>query len=379
LYDYSQNQDPYSEVFEYVSKDSFKPFDIKNGPLVRFALLKVDESTFVFYSNLHHIIFDGWSYKVLKRDIMAFYNAFKNSEKPMLPELRIQYKDFTIWHLKTVKEDDYIKQKNFWKNQFQGEIPELNLNFANKRPNLKTHNGSMLTYLIQGDTFKSFIDLTNTTGTTPFLNLLGIASMILYRNSLQKEIIIGSPVSGRIHPDLDDQVGFYVNTLPIKILLEEEKTYSNLIKTIKETVLNCFDNQSYPFDVLLEDLNQGKDLSRSPLFDIMLTLNEYEGINENSIKEGQFNEEKTISKYDLLFEFDLFENNLQCRFTYNTDLFEKPDIEKLIEDFKNLLNKVSENQTQTLNDYLNLIISQEELSEQEDFLNAIISEISEEF
>lgn len=379
FYDFSQNQKPYDEVFDYVYKDSFLPFDVKNGPLVRFALLKVDESTFVFYSNLHHIIFDGWSYKVLKRDVMAFYNAFKNDEKPELPELRIQYKDFTLWQLKTVKGDDYQKQKTFWQNQFQGEIPQLNLNFTNKRPNLKTYNGSTLTYLIDGDAFENFKELTKTTGTTPFLNLLGIASIVLYRNSLQKEIIIGSPVSGRIHTDLDDQVGFYVNTLPLKIVLEEEKTYQDFIETIKETVLACFDNQSYPFDVLVEDLNQGRDLSRSPLFDVMLTLNEYEEINGNFIKSGQYLEEEATSKYDLLFEFDLFENNLQCRSTYNTNLFEKEAIEKLIEDFKKLLKNVAHDQSLTLDECLNSIISEKELCEQEDFLNAIFSEISEDF
>jgi amino acid adenylation domain-containing protein len=379
LYDFTQSKKPYQEVFEYVNKDSFEPFDIKNGPLVRFALLKIDKNTFVFYSNLHHIIFDGWSYKVLKRDVMVFYNAFRNSEKPILPDLRIQYKDFTIWQLKTVEEEDYIKQKTFWKNQLQGEIPQLELNFANKRPNLKTYNGSMLTYLINGDAFENFIELTKKTGTTPFLNLLGIAAMVLYRSSLQKEIIIGSPVSGRVHPDLDDQVGFYVNTLPLRIFLEEDKPYQSFVETIKETVLNSFDNQSYPFDVLLEDLEQGRDMSRSPLFDVMLTLNEYEGINENSIKVGQYTEEEATSKYDLLFEFDLFENNLQCRFTYNTNLFEKYSIEKLITDFKKLLENVSDDQSLTLNDCLNLIISEKELLEQEDFLNAITSEISEEF
>ncbi|MCV9927840.1 amino acid adenylation domain-containing protein [Flavobacterium sp. LS1R49] len=378
-YDFTQSEKPYNEVFDYVYKDSVKPFDIKNGPLVRFALLKVDENTFVFYSNLHHIIFDGWSYKVLKSDVMAFYNAFRNSEKPMLSDLRIQYKDFAIWQLNTVKGDDYANQKTFWKNQFEGEIPQLNLSFANNRPNLKTYNGSLLTYIIDGNAFENFIKLTKTTGTTPFLNLLGIAAMVLYRNSLQKEIIIGSPVSGRIHPDLDNQVGFYVNTLPLKIFLDEEKPYQNFVETIKENVLACFDNQSYPFDVLLEDLDQGRDLSRSPLFDVMLTLNEYEEINENLIRSGQCIEEEATSKYDLLFEFDLFENNLQCRFTYNTDLFEKDTIEKLISDFKKLLENVSDDQSLTLNDCLNLIISEKELLEQEDFLNAIISEISEEF
>ncbi|WP_426094738.1 amino acid adenylation domain-containing protein [Flavobacterium sp. DSR2-3-3] len=378
-YDFTQSKNPYNEVFDYVYKDSFKPFDIKNGPLVRFTLLKVEEKTFVFYSNLHHIIFDGWSYKVLKSDVMAFYNAFLNSEKPMLPDLRIQYKDFTIWQLKTVKGDDYQKQKTFWKNQFQGEIPQLELNFTNKRPNLKTYNGSMLTYLIDGNAFENFIKLSKTTGTTPFLNLLGIAAMVLYRNSLQKEIIIGSPVSGRIHPDLDHQVGFYVNTLPLSISLEEDQPYQHFVETIKETTLACFDNQSYPFDVLLEDLNAGRDLSRSPLFDVMLTLNEYEEINENVIKDGQYTEEDATSKYDLLFEFDLFQNNLQCRFTYNIDLFDKNDIEDVITGFKKLLENVSEDQSLTLNDCLNLIISEEEFLEQEDFLNAITSEISEEF
>ncbi|MGN7811046.1 amino acid adenylation domain-containing protein [Flavobacterium sp. 22076] len=378
-YDFTKNQNPYKEVFDYVSKDSLEPFDIKRGPLVRFALLKTAENTFVFYSNFHHIIFDGWSYKVLKKDIEVFYNAFKNLEKPLLPDLRIQYKDFTAWQLKTIEGNEYKNQKNFWLNQFQGEIPQLNLSFADKRPNFKTYNGSMLTYLIKEENFESFVKLTNTTGSTPFLNLLGIAAMVLYKNSLQKEIIIGSPVSGRVHPDLDDQVGFYVNTLPLRIFLEEDKTYQDFIETIKETVLSCFDNQSYPFDILTEDLNQGRDLSRSPLFDVMLNLNEYEVINESSIKAGQYAEEETASKYDLLLEFDLFKDNLQCRFTYNTDLFEKKDIEKLIQEFEKLLETVSQDQQYPLINYLNLIMSQEELLEQEDFFSAIISEISEEF
>ncbi|MHA7060179.1 amino acid adenylation domain-containing protein [Aquimarina sp. M1] len=381
--DFREKENKYDLVKSYINSDSHKRFDLEQGPLIRSCLIQVSDDEFIFYYNLHHIISDGWSQGVLAEDVLTYYEAYKNNEKPNLLDLKIQYKDYTIWQNKQVKESGYQFHRSYWIDRFTDDIPKLELSLSNDRPNIKTYNGAMIQKEISPALFDKFKDLTSRTNTTVYMNLLCVTSMLLYRYSYQKDIVIGSPAAGRLHPELKNQIGFYVNTLPQRMILDTNETYLDFLLSTKSEILESFEHQIYPFDALIEELRQGKDLSRSPLFDVMLIVNDLtkqENKFSKEIVEFQSDQENTIrSKYDISFNFDLKEEKILCQFVYNTDLFKRFDIDNLANDFLILLESVIHNESFIIEDYINEILDKEELLEQNYFQDTMTATMSDDF
>jgi acyl carrier protein len=212
-HDFRKETDSKEKAKAYIAADAYRPFDLAKGPLLRAALLQVEEEEYIFYFNMHHIISDGWSLEVLSNEVFTYYETYKAGKEPAIKELRIQYKDYSAWQLAHVNEESFKAHKAYWLNKLSGELPLLDLPAARQRPKVKTYNGHSLSTHIDKTTTGKLKEYTRQHGGSLFMGLLASWNVLMYRYTSQEDIIIGTPVAGREHADLEDQIGFYVNTL----------------------------------------------------------------------------------------------------------------------------------------------------------------------
>ncbi len=344
--DYSKEENKEILLRNYIKEDAVKQFDLENGPLIRAALLKLKDNKYIFYYNIHHIISDGWSLEVLARDVFESYQAYKENKEPSLPKLRIQYKDYAIWYLNQINESQLEEQKSYWLKELREHLSKFEFPTEKKRPSIKTYNGKTYTTYISKEQTHSLKEFSSKSGGSLYMGILSSVRALLYRYTNQKDIIIGSPIAAREHSDLTDQIGFYVNTLAIRNEISDSDTFNELYSKVKETTIKAYNNQQYPFEKLVEDLNINKDLSRSPIFDVMVVL-QNNGKNSDIPNTNQLDEiaktDNLYSKFDLLFTFEERGDYLSLHLEFNTDIYEDRIIKQLIQHFKNMLDEMLNN------------------------------------
>jgi amino acid adenylation domain-containing protein len=358
--DFRKEKDKDKKVKEYIVEEQYKIFDLVNGPLLKASLLQVEDKAYIFYYNMHHIICDGWSMEILTRDLFSYYEAYKNGEKPLLKELRIQYKDYSAWQLAQLKDESFKKHKAFWLENLNGKLPLLTLPGLKPRPIVKTNNGHGLSTYIDDVTGAKLKKYSQENGGSLFMGLLAVWNILLYRYTSQTCIIIGTPVAGREHADLEDQIGFYINTLALRNELSPEDSFHDFYKTVKDNTLKSFSHQIYPFDRLVDDLNLQGDTSRNAIFDLLLALQNNGETAADKIKLGK-EELNHISDlgyipttFDLRINVQEFGDYLSMEMVYNPDVYEREMVEGLMRHYKQLLNALLENPEEKISqiDYL---------------------------
>jgi amino acid adenylation domain-containing protein len=315
-------------IKEQVQSFAAIPFDLKNGPLLKAGLWQMADDKWVFMYVLHHIISDGWSMNILIKELLHYYN----SEPDQLPSLRIQYKDYAVWQQEQLNGELLAAHKEYWLSQFAGELPVLELPADKVRPAVKTYNGRMLHHSINAETSKGIKAFTQEQGGTLFMGLLAAVNALLYRYTGQEDIIIGTAVAGREHADLEDQIGFYVNTLALRTRFNGADTYTDLLSKVKEVTLDAYKYQAYPFDELVDQLDLDRDLSRNALFDVMVVLQNNEMVDTvypGGLKVSGYEEEVETSKLDLIFTFFESGEEIHASIQYNSDIYLAATIERL--------------------------------------------------
>jgi len=325
-------------VKAYISRDASTEFDLRKGPLFRAAILQLSEDKHVFYYNIHHIISDGWSMNILQSDIMAFYEAYRSWTAPDLKPLKIQYKDFAVWQLGNLEKPSFQKHRNYWLKVFSEEIPLLNLPGQKKRPSIKTTNGRTLVTYMSRETTQALKKFCAEREGSLFMGLITMANVVFYKYTLQNEFVIGSPVAGRDHVNLEDQIGFYVNTIALRNDITETDNLETLFSRVRQRVFSAYEHQQYPFDRLVEELELKRDPGRSPVFDVMLLLQNMTGIGrvEEFDPEVIIDQGADKSKYDLSFTFYEKGDQLALYVNFNTDVYETEMISGLMRHFKNV-------------------------------------------
>lgn len=339
--DLQHTEDAPARLTEALEELVVKAFDITNGPLLRAALFQLEARKHIFFFNMHHIISDGWSMGVLIRDVVLYYNALLKGGLPDLPDLTIQYKDYAAWQWKQLSGKNMEAHRNYWLGQFNDDIPLLDLPIAQVRPALKTNHGAMVNGSLPAAVVNSLRDMIKPEGGTLFMGLLAGVKALLYRYSGQEDIVIGSPVAGRDNKELDDQIGFYINTLALRTRFSGTADFKTLYRQVKEVTLAGFKHQLYPFDELVETLNLKRDLSRSALFDVMVAIqnNEEEArtFRLGEVEIAQYPIHHVTSKYDLIFNFTEAAGGVQYTIEYNTDLYTAESIVRMRIHFENLM------------------------------------------
>lgn len=352
---FSEEKNPKEKTYDRIKDDSNIPFDLENGPLIRASLFQTAKDEYIFYLNIHHIISDGWSLEILSRDILFTYEAYSLGQIPNLPNLRIQYKDFTAWQLNQVQDINFNKHREFWKNELSGELPVLELPTSKVPPKTMTYNGYQLRTYIEPNLTKDLKSLSKEFGGSLFIQLLAAWNNLLYRYLNQKDIIIGTLVAGREHPELENQIGYYVNTLSLRNTIIPGESFSDLFKRVKEKTLTTFAHQAYPFDSLLEELNIPRDMSRTPIFDVLLVLHNikeqkktYEELDKDIFDKIQ-DIGPVFSKFPIELEFKELGEYLSFDIKYNADIYDKELIENLIKHYKKLLSEIVRNPQKSIN------------------------------
>jgi amino acid adenylation domain-containing protein len=349
----SHNQDL---LKKYIQKEALTPFDLSEGPLFRVKFLKLAEDRHVIIFNIHHIISDGWSLDVLANDIWGVYEAHvKNHDNP-LPPLKIQYKDYAAWQNDRLDSDEMRKAAAYWHHKFAEPVPVLDLPVDYPRPPVQTYDGRTFRFFLDETLASGLSRLAREQDASLFMVMLALLKTLFHRYTGQRQIIIGSPVAGRPHPDLENQVGFYVNILPLGDTLTGRDRFLTVLEAVKQTTLEAYDHQIYPFDRLVNELDLPRDVSRAPLFDVMLVFQhdvlpqkEPEGIQITPLPI-----DSRVSRFDLTFETAWAGPRIQTGINYNTALFNQETIERLSTHFTTIVESVLENPVSEIKD-LNIL------------------------
>lgn len=335
--------DRQSVVQNYILKDTSAPFNLSDGPLIRAYIFQIEDEEYTLYYNMHHIIGDGWSLNVLTKDIIQIYEDLQNNRTSSLPELQIQYKDYANWQINQLESDISKKHQKYWLDTFSGELPQLNFPTDKKRPKLKTASGNTFSACILSENTQLLKNFAQENGGSIYFALLSVWNILCHKFTGQTDIILGTPVSGRDHADLENQIGFYVNTIALRYQVNEGENFRDVFHKVKENTLKAYAHQEYPFDRIVEDLNISYDASRSSLFDVLFILqNANERPKGNSQIQKAFNEIRELpelnqSKFDMEIGFYEIQDFINCTLTYNTDVYSEWMIKDLLKHFNLLL------------------------------------------
>ncbi|MDR6571357.1 non-ribosomal peptide synthetase, partial [Chitinophaga ginsengisegetis] len=333
---------------QLIATDKQQRFDLSQGPLFRIMLFHFKDDSGLLYANMHHIISDAWSANILVKDLMEYYRAFRKGVAPRLPSLVIHYKDYAVWQQQQLTTPKFKKHQQYWHQQFAGDIPVLDLFAKISRPAIQSHNGYMLTTRINRNLAGKLKARCLRNNVSLFMGIIASLKALFYRYTGQEDMVIGIPATGRNHPDLQEQIGFYLNTLALRTRFSGKDTFEVLLKNVREITLAAYEHQDYPFDLLVEELEQRRDMSRSPLFDVMVILQDPEeapasGGKPDKAKEYVIPAGTAAAKFDLSFDFSQVGEDLDLQVVFNTDIYDVTAITGLIHHYKQLLEQLTTN------------------------------------
>jgi amino acid adenylation domain-containing protein len=336
--------------------------------LIRFKLLKISENTNIFIVVIHHLICDAWSQLIWSKELTHLYNSFANGQNSDLAILNVSYKDYSAWQHEYMNSVNFAVDKEYWRHQFTGNIPRLELPLDFARPLLKSNNGKTLHTEISTELLQNLKVISFTRATSVYVVLLAALKSYLSRYTGAKDIILGTTFAGREPDDLQSQIGLYVNILPVRTAMPViDTSFLDFVTLVRDNHLQAQQHSSYPFGLLVEELNH-IDKSRSPLFDVLL---EYQNLNIKlkstspeldpnaglQVRPRQL--KRSSSKYDVTFFFFETEKEMAFSIEYNSDLFVEQRVQSMCDGFVRYLTAVAENPRSKLSNFPVLSLSEE--------------------
>jgi amino acid adenylation domain-containing protein len=327
-----------AEARRLALEDARQPFDLARGPLFRVKLLRLASQDHVLVFTMHHIVTDGWSWGILVREISAIYNNFSTGQPSSLPELDIQYADFSAWQREFLSDSLLEKQLEYWKRKLAGVEP-LTLPTDKLRPPIRRRNGATAYFTLPIELTEGLKHLGREQGATVYMTMLAAFQALLGRYSRQYDIAVGSPIAGRSRSELEMLIGCFINTLVLRTDLSGEPDSIGLLQRVKETTLEAYAHQDVPFEKLVEVLVPQRDLARSPLFQVMFILQNmpWSELQMGGAKMLPFE----VDAQSVQFELSLFlaetDTGMKGWIPYSTDLFEAATITRMVEHYSLLL------------------------------------------
>jgi len=335
---------------QLATEEAQQPFDLSQAPLFRVSLVKLNDAEHNVLFTMHHIISDGWSVGVLVQEVAALYEAISRGEPSSLADLPIQYADFAVWQRDWLQGEILEKQLNYWTEQLKDSPPVLDLPTDLPRPAMQSFRGASLYRKFSPGLLKSLQSLGQREGATLFMILIAAFKTLLFRYTGQNQINVGTPHANRDRIETEDLIGFFVNTLVMSTDLSGHPTFKALLQRVREVAFGAYAHQDVPFETLVDTLHPQRDLSHTPLFQVMFVLQnapmkslEMEGLTFESIqiKSG-------TAKFDLSLVVVESENDLSAVIEYNTDLFYAGTIERMFDHFEFLLENIIANPEQSI-------------------------------
>ncbi|HEY0546553.1 MAG TPA: amino acid adenylation domain-containing protein [Pyrinomonadaceae bacterium] len=337
------------QTVRLMAEKSFEPFDLRCGPLLRAALLRLDEDEHIALFAMHHIVFDGWSLAIFVGELTTLYSAYATGKVSAPGELPIQYADFARWQRAQLQGETFDRLLSFWKQQLGGQLPVLQLPFDRPRPAVQTFAGARKTIRLSKRLTESLKELSRREGVTLFMTLLAIFKTLLYRYTGQSDLLVGTPIANRLRPELEGLIGFFVNTLVMRAELAGDQTFLELLRQVRAVALQAYEHQDMPFEQLVQALQPERNLSHSPLFQVMFTFQEsLEVWRLPELEVELLDPPDKLSKFDLTLDVTVTDDELQLTVEYNTDLFEHETASRMLNHFQALATGVAATPERTL-------------------------------
>ncbi|WP_128894536.1 non-ribosomal peptide synthetase [Longirhabdus pacifica] len=320
-----------------------QPFTLNIAPLFRAYLFKISEKHHAFFIDMHHIISDGASVDILLSELMKLY------EGETLQPLPIQYKDYTAWHQQYLQSEKVNEHEAFWLNQFKYSVPTLQLHTDFPRPSMKQYDGDIVTFSLSQDLSSKLRAVMHQEKISLFSILLAAYNVFLSKYTGQEDIVVGTPISGRYHPDVNNIFGMFANTIALRNYPEGSQTFQHFMQKVKQMVIEAFDHADYPFEQLVEKLKLPRNVSRSALFDTMLiVVNETEKhTHSHNLTYEKQNTLWKNSKFDLSWYVEE-KDQLEVTVEYSTHLFHRETIERMTVHFEHILTQLLQHPMQQL-------------------------------
>jgi amino acid adenylation domain-containing protein len=350
-----------TEAEKLAYQESQTPFDLTQSPLLRVTLLKLQPEKHILLINMHHIISDGWSIGVFIRELSHLYGAFVAGKEPTLPILPIQYADFAVWQREWLQGKVLAAQLEYWKQQLADAPPLLELPTDRPRPAIQTFQGKTERFELDRKLTQELKALSQQSGCTLFMTLLAAFGVVLSRYSGQTDIVIGSAIANRNRREIEGLIGFFVNTLALRLDLSEKPSFATFLKQVQTVTQDAYEHQDLPFEMLVEELQLERKLDRNPLVQVGFILqnaaNEAWKLPGLTIEEMSW--ELDSARLDLEVHLSEVNDGLTGLCCYNIDLFDGSMIARLLEHFQNLLRAIIVNPQESVS-LLPLLSKQEQ-------------------
>ncbi|HLZ86315.1 MAG TPA: SDR family NAD(P)-dependent oxidoreductase, partial [Puia sp.] len=327
-----------------IIQEFIRPFDLNKGPLIRTGLIEIAGNEYVFMIDMHHFISDGVSLGIFLKEFMTLYKGNEPGEVPL------QYRDYAVWQTSEIYQQAVARERNWWLQEFSEEIVMLDLPLDHERPMVRNYEGATVHFLLTDAELGSLRRIADAEGVTLFMVILSVYSILLGKLAGQDDVVIGTPTSGRNHADLEQVMGMLVNTVAIRTHPNGALRYRDFLAQLKSKTLTVFDQQAYPYELLIEEVNVARDTSRNPLFDVWFVYQNWEGVRFElpglDITPRQSG--PAISQFDLSLTAGELNGNMLLNFEYSTELFKQQTIERFIAYFRTIIGAIGSDTDRTL-------------------------------
>jgi len=352
LIDLSHLSDGENEARRLVREEAQRPFDLARGPLLRTTLVRLSAECHLLLVTLHHIVADGWSVTLLVQELGELYAAYHNCRggplwpphfENRLPELAITYADYALWQRDWLQGERLEEQLAYWREQLSGERQVMKLPLAQARVGEARRRGALETLRVSSELTARLRELGRREGATLYMTLLAVWKVLLARLSGERDVVVGTPVAGRVSRELEPLIGFFVNTLVLRTELSGEQSFVAVLKRIREVCLEAYAHQEVPFERVVEESRPEREMNQAPLFQVLFALQNTPAYDLalTDLKITVLEIENPAARFDLALEVSETSGELDCRLTYDADLFDATTITRLAQHFVNLLVEVA--------------------------------------
>ncbi len=319
-----------------------RPFDLSRDYPLRAVLVRLDDDDHWLLLTMHHIVSDGWSLGIFTRELSNIYDALATNDDINLSELPIQYPDFAEWQREWLQGEVLEEHLDYWLKSLAGAPAMLKLPTDHPRPAQQSFRGASVALKLSPLLSQSLVDLSQRQGVTLFMTTLAAFQTLLFRYTGQEDIVIGTPIAGRNREEIEGLIGFFVNTLALRTNVSGNPTFRELLERVKEIALRAYAHQDLPFEKLVEELNPERDVSHSPVFQVMFGMQnvprDAPALNGLSITRVPL--PSVTAKFDLTLFISETATGLNCWLEYNTDLFEEATVSRMLRHFEHLLEMI---------------------------------------
>ncbi|HEY7768546.1 amino acid adenylation domain-containing protein, partial [Longimicrobium sp.] len=324
-------------------EEALQPFDLAAGPLFRALLLRLGAEDHVLLLSMHHIVSDGWSMGVLYRELSSLYGAYREGRGSPLPELPVQYADYAVWQREQLAGGVLERQLTYWRERLAGAPELLELPTDRPRPPLQTYRGATIPVELSLELLERLQALGRSEGATLYMTLLGAFQVLLGKYAGSDDVVVGSPLAGRTRGEVEDLIGFFINTLVLRTDLSADPSFRETLRRVREATLGAYAHQEVPFEKLVAELQPERSMSHSPLFQVVFTLNTAEGRADAlpGLEVGAVGAALEMAKFDLSLTLLATPRGLRGTLNYTTDLFDRGTAERMVGHLARVLEQVA--------------------------------------